>query len=69
MECTTEEIALMRRHGITILSLADIVKELRTDTTRIQAASGADVLEFMALAAAGDHVVADAIEAAAQTDI
>ena len=64
-----EEIALMRSYGITILYLADIVKELRTGPTRIKAASGADLLELMALAVADDHVVADVIEAATRTDI
>ena len=64
-----EEIALIRSYGITILYLADIVKELRTGPTRIKAASGADLLELMALAVADDHVVADVIEAATRTDI
>jgi hypothetical protein len=63
-----EEIALIRSYGITILHLADIVKELRTGKTLIKAAAGADLLELMALAASDDRAVVEVIEAATQTE-
>jgi len=44
-----EEVELIRSYGIKILYLSDIVKELRTGKTPIKAASGADLLELMAL--------------------
>jgi hypothetical protein len=47
--------------------VADIVKELRTGKTPIKAASGADLLELMSLAAADDRAVVEVIEAAKQT--
>ena len=62
-----EEIALIQSHGIKIVHLSDIVKELRTGKTPIKAASGADVLELMALASADDRAVVEVIEAATQT--
>jgi len=61
-----EEIELIRSHRITILHLSDIVKELRTGKTPIKAASGADLLELMSLAAADDRAVVEVIEAATQ---
>jgi hypothetical protein len=63
-----EEIALIRGYGIKILHLADIIKELRTGKTPIKAASGADLLELMSLAAADDRAVVEVIEAATQTE-
>ena len=62
-----EEIELIRSYGITILHLAEIVEELRTGKTPIKAASGADLLELMSLAAADERVVVEVIEAATQT--
>jgi len=50
-----EEIELIHSYGIKILHLAEIVKELRTSKTPIRAASGADLLELMSLAAADDR--------------
>jgi len=50
-----EEIELIHSYGIKILHLAEIVKELRTSKTPIKAASGADLLELMSLAAADDR--------------
>jgi hypothetical protein len=64
-----EEIELIRSYGIKILHLSDIVKELRTGKTPIKAASGADLLELMSLAAADDRVVVEVIEAATQTEL
>jgi len=63
-----EEIALIQSHGIKIVHLADIVKDLRTGKTPIKAASGADLLELMALASADDRAVVEVIEAATQTN-
>src|SRR5262245_17983019 len=62
-----EEIELIRSYGIKILHLSDIVKELRTGKTQIKAASGADLLELMSLAAADERAVVEVIEAATQT--
>ena len=62
-----EEIDLIRSHGIKILHLPDIVKELRSGKTPIRAASGSDLLELMSLAMADDKVVVEAIEAATET--
>ena len=62
-----EEIELIRSHGIKILHLPDIVKELRSGKTPIKAASGSDLLELMSLATADDKVVAEAVEAASET--
>jgi hypothetical protein len=64
-----DEIELIRSYGIKILYLSDILKELRTGKTRIKAASGADLLELMSLAAADDRVVVEVIEAATQTEL
>ena len=64
-----EEIELIRSYGIKILHLSDIVKELRTGKTPIKAASGADLLELMSLAAADDRVAVEVIEAANQTEL
>lgn len=57
-----DELELIRRHGIKILKLADIVKELRSAKTLIKSASGADLLELMHLASTGDEVLAEAIQ-------
>ena len=62
-----EEIDLIRSHGIKILYLQDIVRELRSSKTPIKAASGSDLLELMSLAMVDDKVVVEAIEAATET--
>jgi hypothetical protein len=62
-----EEIDLIRSHGIKILHLQDVVKDLRSSKTPIKAASGADLLELMSLAMVDDTVVVEAIEAATET--
>ena len=49
-----EEIDLIRGHGVKIIQLADIVKELRSGKTPIKAASGADLLELMHLASSSE---------------
>lgn len=59
-----EEIELIRRHGIKILYLSDILKESRTGKMLIKGALGADLLDLMSVGAADDRVLDEVVEAA-----
>lgn len=50
-----EEIKHIESHGVIVLHLKDIVQALRASNTLIKAASGADLLELIHLAAPGNQ--------------
>lgn len=56
-----DEVELIRSHGIRILQLADIIKQLRNAKTPIKSAAGVDLLELMSLGSADNKVVAEVI--------
>ena len=62
-----DEVELIKGHGVKIIQLAEIVKELRTMKTSIKSAAGADLLELMHLASAGDETLVESVEAASKS--